>query len=131
MRFCGSPDCTGPHECLAVEYVGGGGMVSDASFTCSGPAVTFAPDGWDDKTESPVDEQAESLRHADPPPEPDSVIAECQCWVTPEWQWTKHYGAVEPGSQWEPNPECPVHFPGTSCDGVHPTGEHWEREDER
>ena len=34
---------------------------------------------------------------------------DCTCFWTPEHTWTKHYGAVEPGSQMEPNPECPVH----------------------
>jgi dCMP deaminase len=33
----------------------------------------------------------------------------CECWVTPEHLWTTHYGAVEPGSQLEFNPECPKH----------------------
>lgn len=33
----------------------------------------------------------------------------CQCWVTPESQWTTHYGAVEPGSQVERNPQCREH----------------------
>ena len=33
----------------------------------------------------------------------------CECWVTPEPLWTTHYGAVEPGSQVEYNPECPTH----------------------
>lgn len=36
-------------------------------------------------------------------------MSECECWVTPEDTWTVHYGAVEPGSQMEPNPDCPVH----------------------
>ncbi len=33
----------------------------------------------------------------------------CQCFVTPESQWTTHYGAVEPGSQVEQNPQCREH----------------------
>lgn len=33
----------------------------------------------------------------------------CECWVTPERMWHTHYGAVEPGSQFEWNPECPKH----------------------
>lgn len=34
---------------------------------------------------------------------------ECQCyWVDPSL-WTTHYGAVEPGSQIEWNPDCPQH----------------------
>lgn len=36
---------------------------------------------------------------------------ECTCFVTPERTWTRYGSAVEPGSQMEPNPECPVHFP--------------------
>jgi len=41
----------------------------------------------------------------------------CECWVTPERMWTTHYGAVEPGSQIEFNPDCPSH--GTTT--THPT----------
>lgn len=34
---------------------------------------------------------------------------ECTCfWVDPKY-WFTHYGAVEPGSQREYNPECPEH----------------------
>ena len=33
----------------------------------------------------------------------------CQCFVTPESQWTAHFGAVEPGSQVEQNPQCREH----------------------
>lgn len=37
----------------------------------------------------------------------------CTChWVDPKY-WTTHYGAVEPGSTMEPNPDCPEHFPQT------------------
>lgn len=36
----------------------------------------------------------------------------CECWVTPEHLWTTHYGAVEPGSQLEFNPDCPKHGKG-------------------
>lgn len=34
---------------------------------------------------------------------------ECICEMTPERYWTTHYGAVEPGSQWEWNPDCRQH----------------------
>ena len=33
----------------------------------------------------------------------------CECFVVPEAMWTTHYGAVEPGSQVEWNPDCPKH----------------------
>ena len=36
---------------------------------------------------------------------------ECECWLTDEKYWFTHYGAVEPGSQMEPNPDCREHFP--------------------
>lgn len=39
--------------------------------------------------------------------EPEKVGDGCECWVAPERMWTTHYGAVEPGSQIEFNPECP------------------------
>ena len=34
----------------------------------------------------------------------------CTCYWTDSKYWTTHYGATEPGSQMEPNPDCPVHF---------------------
>ncbi|QFP94866.1 hypothetical protein SEA_MARSHAWN_80 [Mycobacterium phage Marshawn] len=33
----------------------------------------------------------------------------CRCSMTPEHLWTRYGSAVEPGSQWEQNPLCPVH----------------------
>jgi hypothetical protein len=36
---------------------------------------------------------------------------ECICFVIPEHMWTQYGSAVEPGSQMEWNPECPVHPP--------------------
>jgi hypothetical protein len=41
----------------------------------------------------------------------------CECWVTPERDWTRYGSAVEPGSQVEWNPECPKH-PATPEGGV-------------
>jgi len=35
----------------------------------------------------------------------------CTCYVTDPKYWFTHYGAVEPGSMMEPNPDCPVHIP--------------------
>jgi hypothetical protein len=35
----------------------------------------------------------------------------CICFWTDPSTWFMYYGAAEPGSQMEPNPECPVHFP--------------------
>lgn len=35
----------------------------------------------------------------------------CTCYWTDPSTWFYHYGAVEPGSQMEPNPECFEHFP--------------------
>ena len=38
-------------------------------------------------------------------------MSDCECfWVDPKY-WFTHYGATEPGSMMEPNPECPEHFP--------------------
>lgn len=36
---------------------------------------------------------------------------DCICFWTDPSTWTTYGSAVEPGSQMEPNPECPVHFP--------------------
>lgn len=38
-------------------------------------------------------------------------MSDCICYPVEDKYLTKHYGAVEPGSAWEPNPDCPVHFP--------------------
>ena len=53
-------------------------------------------------------------------------VAECTCFELPPEMWTTHYGAVEPGSTHEPNPNCREHFrkpptrlaDGTWSDGV-------------
>lgn len=36
-------------------------------------------------------------------------MIECSCFLTPEKYWVYHYSAVEPGSQWEWNPDCLIH----------------------
>jgi hypothetical protein len=36
-------------------------------------------------------------------------VMPCDCPYLPERMWTSHYGAVEPGSQFDWNPFCPVH----------------------
>lgn len=41
----------------------------------------------------------------------EAVEAACTCHPTDPKYWFTHYGAVEPGSAMEPNPDCPVHFP--------------------
>jgi hypothetical protein len=35
----------------------------------------------------------------------------CECWPTPEHMHYVYYGATEPGSAWEWNPNCPAHPP--------------------
>lgn len=35
----------------------------------------------------------------------------CTCYMTDPSTWFHYGGAVEPGSQWEPNYECFKHFP--------------------
>jgi hypothetical protein len=39
------------------------------------------------------------------------MASECTCYLTDEKYWTRYGSAVEPGSQMEPNPDCPVHCP--------------------
>jgi hypothetical protein len=43
-------------------------------------------------------------------------VPECICYFTDEKYWFVHYGHVEPGSQMEPNDDCPVHFPEGKAD---------------
>ena len=35
----------------------------------------------------------------------------CTCFLVDPKYWFTHYGAVEPGSMYEPNPDCMEHFP--------------------
>jgi hypothetical protein len=42
-------------------------------------------------------------------PPADRTAEKCTCFWTDPSTWTTHYGAVEPGSQREWNPECPEH----------------------
>ena len=39
----------------------------------------------------------------------DTATPECECPEAPEHLWTTHYGAVDPVTMIEHNPECPVH----------------------
>lgn len=43
----------------------------------------------------------------------DRAAEACSCFWTDPSTWTTHYGAVEPGSQREWNPECPEHGQAT------------------
>ena len=38
-------------------------------------------------------------------------MSDCTCWEVDPKYWTTHYGAVDPATMYEPNPECPEHFP--------------------
>jgi hypothetical protein len=40
---------------------------------------------------------------------PELMAGTCLCWEVPEQYHFVHYGAVEPGSTHEFNPDCPVH----------------------
>lgn len=47
---------------------------------------------------------------------PELMTGSCLCWLVPERMWTTHYGAVEPGSTHEFNPECPAHGSDIAAD---------------
>ncbi|MEV8610228.1 hypothetical protein AB0383_20265 [Amycolatopsis sp. NPDC051373] len=70
-------------------------------------------DGWDARDRPAAAPAKGNVDDAGPSwfYDPAAAPAEpkCTCFVTPESQWTTHYGAVEPGSQLEQNPDCPVH----------------------
>lgn len=38
------------------------------------------------------------------------IPEECACFMTDPKTWTTYGSAAEPGSMWEPNPDCRVHF---------------------
>ena len=38
-------------------------------------------------------------------------MSDCICYETDPKTWTTYGSSVEPGSQWEPNPDCHEHFP--------------------
>lgn len=44
---------------------------------------------------------------------PELMATTCLCFEVPENMWTTHYGAVEPGSTHDFNPDCPVHGHGS------------------
>lgn len=45
-------------------------------------------------------------------------MTECTCTQTPPEQWTTHYGAVDPASQLEWDPDCPEHGETAAADRV-------------
>lgn len=45
----------------------------------------------------------------------------CTCFWTPESMWFRHFGAVEPGSQREWNPDCPEHGDTSATEAGDPT----------
>jgi len=46
---------------------------------------------------------------------------ECQCFPVPSEYWTTHYGAVDPATTHDPNPECRACFPENfEDDGLDP-----------
>ncbi|MCB5280349.1 hypothetical protein [Arthrobacter sp. ES1] len=49
---------------------------------------------------------------------PELMANTCLCWPVPERMWTTHYGAVDPGSTHEFNPDCPVHGPEVAAAGA-------------
>jgi hypothetical protein len=57
------------------------------------------------------DYYATRLGRAEEEQEVQEPAPECECWWVDEKLWTTHYGAAEPGSQMEWNPDCPVHPP--------------------
>lgn len=44
-------------------------------------------------------------------------MSACTCYQTDPKTWTRYGGAIEPGSVWEPNPDCLVHFPENDPEG--------------
>lgn len=77
-----SPDRepSGHDERCEAEYVSGAGAWTLCDCLVrrtpdTEQAVMFAPECWDERTQSPVDEQAESLRYAEPPSADDAVGA--------------------------------------------------------
>lgn len=38
-------------------------------------------------------------------------LEECTCFILDVKYHTTHYGATDPATVMEPNPDCPVHFP--------------------
>ncbi|QFG09619.1 hypothetical protein HYQ00_gp75 [Arthrobacter phage TripleJ] len=45
-------------------------------------------------------------------------MPDCTCyWVDPKY-WTTHYGAVDPATTMEPNPDRLVHFPENDPEGL-------------
>ncbi|THV25989.1 hypothetical protein [Glycomyces paridis] len=61
-----------------------------------------------------IEREGTTVWHFHVAPEPVSGMPHtptpgCTCHPTDESTWTRYGSAVEPGSMWEPNPECPEH----------------------
>lgn len=44
-------------------------------------------------------------------------MSACTCFPVPEHYHTTHYGATDPATTLEPNPDCPEHFPAPAPEG--------------
>ena len=72
-------------------------------------------DTWNYHDDAPIDcgcgcHQSVGLVHKNQPC--------CTCIPTDPSTWTQYGSAVEPGSQLEPNPDCPLHFPAEDAFGI-------------
>lgn len=56
-------------------------------------------------------------------------LAPCECELLPEKYHTTHYGATEPGSMYQFNPDCPAHGYEVAEAGLTPTNPYREKED--
>lgn len=107
--------CEGSCADALAAYESGGEALEPGAYepphgfgcvSCDGDIATCGC--WDDD-DAPERSAAVTVPAADNTPE-------CECFWTDPSTWTTHYGATEPGSQMEWNPECPVHLPEPPVD---------------
>lgn len=72
-------------------------------------AERFADRMWPDRPQPAVGDDSFDIGDVEMRHVPEGYG--CICFWTDPSTWTRYGSAVEPGSQMEPNPECPVHFP--------------------
>lgn len=68
---------------------------------------------------NPSPENLTAWVDAQPMPGQMELPLDCTCPWVPEKYWTTHYGAVDPATQQEWDPNCPQHQPSKFCDEVH------------
>lgn len=118
----------------AIEALKGRGITADAvraEFLAAGENKIAAQDAWErlDRLENPTAAELRLFARVlqvnttwlitgDVRFVPELLATTCLCWEVPAHLWTTHYGAVDPGSTHQFNPDCPAHGPEVAAAGA-------------